>query len=119
MLTQQLTADYVMSQHVLDEITTKLNEMAEENRLIKQAVCKTYSTATGVIGKAKNKTLSASPNDRTNNHAQPNQGSESVRFSLRDQDTKSTTTPAQKAKSTKPNLKSNTKTTTDDCSQLP
>ena len=45
---------------------------------------------------------------------QPNQGSKSVRFSSRDQDTKSTTTPAQKAKSTKPILKSNTKMTTDD-----
>ena len=40
-LRQQLTADYLMSQHAWDEITTKLNEMAKENRLIKQAVCKT------------------------------------------------------------------------------
>ena len=45
----------------------RLNEMAKENRLIKQAVHKTYDTATGVLGKAKNKTLTASPNDRTNN----------------------------------------------------
>ena len=37
----QLTVDYVMSQHALDEIMTKLNEMAKEIRLIKQAVCKT------------------------------------------------------------------------------
>ena len=35
---QEVTADYVMSQHAWDEITTMLNEMAEENRLIKQAV---------------------------------------------------------------------------------
>ena len=56
---QQLTADYIMSQHVWDEITTKLNEMAKENRLIKQAVCKTYSTTTGMLKKAKNKTLIA------------------------------------------------------------
>ena len=111
---QQLIADYVMGQHAWDEITTKLNEMAKENRLIKQAVCKTYNTATGVLGKAKNKTPTAISNDRTNNHKKPNQGSKSVRFSSRDQDTKSTTTPAQKAKSTKPILKSNTKTTTDD-----
>ena len=67
-----------------------------------------------MLGKAKNKTLTASPNDRTNNYKQPNQGSKSVRFSSRDQDTKSTTTSAQKAKSTKPILKSNTKVTTDD-----
>ena len=38
-LTQQLTADYIMSQHAWDKITTKLNEMAKENRLIRQAVC--------------------------------------------------------------------------------
>ena len=39
-LTQQLTVDSVMTQHAWDEITTKLNGMAKENRLIKQAVCK-------------------------------------------------------------------------------
>ena len=50
-LTQQLTADYVMSQHAWDEITTELNEMAKDNRLIKQAVCKTNNTAKGVLGK--------------------------------------------------------------------
>ena len=36
-----------------DEIMTKLNEMAKENRLIKQAVHKTYNTATGVLWKGK------------------------------------------------------------------
>ena len=46
-----------MSQHAWDEITIKLNDMAKENRLIKQAVCKTYNTTTGVLGKSKNKTL--------------------------------------------------------------
>ena len=66
---QQLTADYVMSQHAWDEITTKLNEMAKENRLIEQAVHKTYNTATGVLGKSKNKTLTAGHNCK-----QPNQG---------------------------------------------
>ena len=113
-LTQLLTADYVMSQHAWDEITTKLNEMAKENRPFEQAVCKTYNTATGELEKEKNKTLTASPSDRTNNCKQPDQRSRSVRFSSRDQNTKSTTTPAQKAKSTKPILKSNTKMTTDD-----
>ena len=81
---QQLTADYVMSQQAWDEITNKLNEMAEEYRLMKEAAHKTYNTATGVLGKAKNKTLTVSPNDRTNNHKQPNQGSKSVRFTTRD-----------------------------------
>ena len=75
MLTQHLKANYVMNQHELDEITTKLNEMAKENRLIKQAFHKTYNTATGVLGKSKNKTLTTSPNDRTNNHKQSTQGS--------------------------------------------
>ena len=103
---QQLTADYIMSQHAWDEIMAKLNEMVKENMLIKQAICKTYNTAMGVLGKAKNKTLTANPNDRTNNCKQPNQGSKSVRISSRDQDTKSTTTPSQKAISTKPILKS-------------
>ena len=102
-----------MIQYAWDVITTKLNEMAKENRLIKKAVHKTYNTA-GVLEKAKNKTLVASPNDRTNNHKQCNQGSKCVRFNSRDQDTKSSTTPAQKAKSTKPILKSNTKMTNDD-----
>ena len=83
-----MTANYVMSQHACNEITTKLNEMAEENRLIKQVVCKTYNTATGVLGKSKNKTLTTSPNDRTNNHKQSNQGSKNVMFSSRYQDTK-------------------------------
>ena len=39
---QQLTADYVMSWHAWDEIMTNLNEMAKENRLIKQAVLQVY-----------------------------------------------------------------------------
>ena len=103
-----------MSQHAWDEITIKLNEMAKENRLIKLAVHETYNTAPGVLGKLKNKILTASLNNRTNIHKQHYQGSKSVRFSSRDQNTKSTTTPTQKAKSTKPILKSNTKMTTDD-----
>ena len=62
-----------MSQHARDEITTKLNEMAKENKLIKQAVFKIYNAAKGVLGKSKNKTLAASPYDKTNNCKQPNQ----------------------------------------------
>ena len=72
MLARQFTADYVISQHAWKEIMTKLNEMAKENRHIKQAVHKTYSTAAGVLGKANNKALTANPNDRINNHKQPN-----------------------------------------------
>ena len=113
-LMQQLTADYIMRQCAWDEIITQLNEMAKESRLIKPVVCNTYNTATGVLGKAKNKILAASPNHRINNCKQPNQGSKNVRLNSRDQDTKSTTAPAQKAKSTKPISKSNTRMMTDD-----
>ena len=63
-----------------------MNEMAKENRLFKQGVHKTYNTATGVLGKAKNKTLVANPDDRVNNRKQTNQDSKGVRFSLRDHD---------------------------------
>ena len=37
-LIQQLTKDYTPNPHVWNEITDKMNEMAEENRLIKQVV---------------------------------------------------------------------------------
>ena len=76
-------ADYRMSQHAWDEITSKLNEMAKENRLSKQVVCKTYNTATGMYGRSKNKTLANSHNDRSNlmyNCTYPNQGSKDARF---------------------------------------
>ena len=111
---QQLTADYALGQNVMDEIATKLNEMAKESRLIKQAVCKWYNTATGILGKAKNKTLVINPDNRVNNKKQTNPDSKGIRSSLRDHDSKSTTTPLQKVKSTKPTLKTNTKTMTDD-----
>ena len=103
-----------MSQNAWDEITTKLNEMAEENMLIKQAVHKIHNTATGAIGKAKNKTLVANPDDRVNNRKQATQGSKGIRFSLRDHDSKSPTTPSKKVKPTKPISKANNKTTIDD-----
>ena len=52
-LMQQLTVDYILNQNALDDIITKLNKMAEEDRLIKQAVHKTYNTVAGMSGKAK------------------------------------------------------------------
>ena len=73
-----------------------------------------YNTATGMLGKAKNKTLVANPEDRVNNRKQTNPGSKGIRFSLRDHESKSTNTPSQKVKPTKPILKTNTKTMTDD-----
>ena len=111
---QQLTADYIWNQNALDEITTKLNEMAEENRLIKQAVHKTYNTAAGMLGKAKSKILVTNLDDKINIKEQMNQGSKGIRFNLRDHDSKSMMTSSQLVKSTKPILKMNMKTKTDD-----
>ena len=39
--------DYTLNPHVWNEITDKMNEMAEENRLIKQAVFGTYERING------------------------------------------------------------------------
>ena len=78
--------DYVLSQNAWDEIATKLNEMAKENRLIKQAVCKPYNTAAGMLEKANSKTLVTNPDDRINNKKQTNPGSKGIRFNLRDHD---------------------------------
>ena len=41
-LTQQLTTDYTLNPHVWNESADKMNEMAEENRLLKQAVLSFY-----------------------------------------------------------------------------
>ena len=89
MLTQQLTADYVLNQNAWDGIASKLNEMAKENRVIKQTVHKTYNTAMGMLGKVKKKTLVINPNVRINSKKQTNPGSKDVRFYLRDHDSKS------------------------------
>ena len=95
-----------------DEIATKLNEVAKENRLIKQTVHKTHNTAAGMLGKSKSKTLVTNP--RINTKKQTNPDSKVIKFNLRDHDSKSMTTPSQKVKSTKPVLKANTKTMTND-----
>ena len=67
-----------------------------------------------MLGRGKNKTLIANPDDRVSNRKQTNQGEKGISFSLRDHHSKSTTTPSQKVKSTKPMLKTNTKVMTDD-----
>ena len=41
-LTQQPMTDYALNPNVWNEITDKMNEMVEENRLIKQAMLGTY-----------------------------------------------------------------------------
>ena len=43
----QLTRDYTLNPHVCNGITDKMNEMAEENRLIKQAVLGTFERMKG------------------------------------------------------------------------
>ena len=114
MLTQQLTVDYVLNQNALNEIVPKLNEMARKNELIKQAAHKTHNTVAGMLGKEKSKTPVTNPDDGINNKKQTNSGTIGVKFNLRDHDPKSMMTPSQKVKSTKPILKMNTKTMTDD-----
>ena len=76
--------------------------MAKENRLTKQAVCRTYNTVAGMLGKAKSKTHVTNPDDRINNKKQTNPGSNGISLNLTDHDSKSMTTPLQKVKSTKP-----------------
>ena len=46
-LTEQLTIYYTLNPYVWNEITDKMNEMAEEDRLIKQAVLGTYEKMKG------------------------------------------------------------------------
>ena len=53
-LTQQLMTDYTLNQHVWNEIAHKMNEMAEENRLIKQAVLGTYERMKGNYSRMRN-----------------------------------------------------------------
>ena len=100
--TQQLTVDYILNHNSWDEIKTKLNEMAEENRLIKHEVHKTYNTVAGMLGKAKSIALVTDPDDKINIKKQMNPGSKGVRFNLKDHDAKSMITSSQKGKSTKP-----------------
>ena len=73
-LMQQLTADYVLNQNAWKEIAAKLNEMANENGLIKQGFHKTYNTVAGMLGMAKSKTPVTNPDDRINNKKQINPG---------------------------------------------
>ena len=59
---------------------TKLNKIAKENRLIKQAVHKTYNTAAGILEKAKSKTLVTNPDDEINIKKQMNPSSKDIMF---------------------------------------
>ena len=54
--------------------------MAKENRLIKQAVHKTYNTVAGMLAKANSKTLVTNPDDKINIKKQMNPGSKGVRL---------------------------------------
>ena len=84
---------------------TKLNEMAKENRLFKQAVCKMYNTVAGMLGKAKSKTTVTNPDAKINIKKLMNPGSKGVRLNLRGHDSKSMMTSSHKVKSTKLILK--------------
>ena len=63
-----------MNQNAWNEIMTKLNKMAKENMLIKQAVHKTYNTVAGMLGKAKSTALVTNPDDKINITKQMNPG---------------------------------------------
>ena len=51
----RLTTDYTLNPHVWNEIADKMNEMAEENRLMKQAVLGTYEKMKGKYQISRNK----------------------------------------------------------------
>ena len=42
MLTQQITADFQLSQEAWNQLSSQMNEMAEINKLLKKAVKSTY-----------------------------------------------------------------------------
>ena len=67
-----------------------------------------------MLGKQKSKALVTNPDDKINIKKQINPDSNDIWFNLRDHDSKSMMTSSQKVKSTKPILKMNAKTTTDD-----
>ena len=93
---------------------TKLNEIAKENRLIMQAVHKTYNIVADMLEKAKSRALVTNPDDKINIKKQMNLSPKGVRFTLRDHDAKSMMSSSQKVKSTKPIFKMDVKTTIDD-----
>ena len=72
------------------------------------------NTATGMLEKGKSKALVTKSDDKINIKKQMNPGSKGIRFNLKDHDSKSKMTSSQKGKSTRPILKMNVKTTTDD-----
>ena len=77
-ITQQLTTDYTLNPHVQNEISDKINEVEEENRLIKQAVLGTYERMKGNYSNSKNRNQN---NPKDGNGKQMSQrGKKSVQF---------------------------------------
>ena len=78
-LTRQLTTDDTLNLHVWNKIANKMNEMVEENRLIKQAVLGTYERMKGNYSKLRNKITSHQNNTKDDNNKQMSQsGKKSV-----------------------------------------
>ena len=77
-LTQQLTTDYTLNPHVWNEIADKMNEMAEENRLIKQAVLGTYERMKGKYSNSRNRNQNNPKDDSGKQMSQS--GKKSVQF---------------------------------------
>ena len=69
-LTQQLTTDYTLNPHVSNEITDKMNEMMEDNRLIRQAVPGTYERMKGNHLRSRDKISSNQNNAKDDNRKQ-------------------------------------------------
>ena len=80
-LTQQHTTGYALSAHVWNEITDKMNEIAEENRLIKHAVLGTYERMKGNYSRLRDKISSNQNKAKDDNSKQLSQsGRKSIQF---------------------------------------
>ena len=77
-LTLQLTTDYTQNPHVWNKIADKMNEMAEENRFIKQEVIGTYERMNGKYPISGNRNQNSSKDDSGKQMSQS--GKKSVQF---------------------------------------
>ena len=69
-LTEQLMTDYTLNPYVWNEIADKMNEMAKENRLIKQSVLGTYERMKGNYSRVRSKISSNQNNAKDDNSKQ-------------------------------------------------
>ena len=78
-MTQQISADFQLSQDAWDHLSNKMNEMAETNRLIKKAIKNAYKELAYVQKLSPKKTLLNTKNDpenRQNSNIFDNKGRE-------------------------------------------